>query len=769
MSERTGRQNLPSVVKEEQETLDHVSDHLKFTRKTATSTANYDEELVSLRDAIKEAHPEDVPPLVEQMTRIQALAAQRGLGEEIPVDIVSPYFGHLRLQEADGTRDVLLGKHTYLSPESNIRIVDWRHAPVSRIYYSYEEDDEYEETFGGKQRKGRVLARRSVTIKDKQLLRVASPQGLFAKRKGSWIELDPETSRLAGGQGKSIRAEGLSRAQKGEIRGTLGVDADGVDRKDKHLPEIAALLDKTQFDLISSSASGVIVLQGGAGSGKTTVGLHRIAYLTFQEPERFRPHRIIIVVFNQALVSYISRVLPALEVHGVQVITYQRWATMLRMKHIKGLPRGHSGSTPFVVSRLKKHPAILPILDDIVDRIDEELTERFFRTVSGTPDETRVQNSWKNLNRVPLDARRYMLLQWLKGKKAIGNDRGNGLHPRTVLAAESALTRMEKQTTDVVSDWADLFTDREALERAFELHAPQEFTSAQLDEVHEWCVDICGGLEDGDKDSFPVIDREDEAILLRLHQLKRGWLRGQGGRLLYDHLMVDEAQDFSPVELAVLMQTVRYKHPVTFAGDTAQKIVRDSGFNTWEELLDELDIRGRRMAPLEVAYRSTAEVMRFSQDVLGPLAGPPPKATRHGAPVELHQFSDPGQAVGFLGRALRDLALREPMANVAVIARHLSQAHTYYEGLKKSEIPRLDIIVDEDFSFSPGVEVTEVRQVKGLEFDYVILVEVNADSYPDSEEARHLLHVGATRAAHQLWLVTTGVPSPILPKWLLDE
>ena len=69
----------------------------------------------------------------------------------------------------------------------------------------------------------------------------------------------------------------------------LGVDADGVDRKDKHLPEIVALLDKRQFDLISSPASSVLVVKGGAGSGKTTVGLHRIAYLVFADEKRFRP------------------------------------------------------------------------------------------------------------------------------------------------------------------------------------------------------------------------------------------------------------------------------------------------------------------------------------------------------------------------------------------------------------------------------------------------------------------------------------------------
>jgi DNA helicase-2/ATP-dependent DNA helicase PcrA len=158
--------------------------------------------------------------------------------------------------------------------------------------------------------------------------------------------------------------------------------------------------------------------------------------------------------------------------------------------------------------------------------------------------------------------------------------------------------------------------------------------------------------------------------------------------------------------------------------------------------------------------------MELARYVLGPLAAQQPSLPRSGASVEIHRFTDPGQAVDFLGAALRDLTLRESRANVALIARYYTQAILYYEGLRKAEVPRLNLVLSEDFSFEPGCEVTEVRQVKGLEFDYVILLDVNADSYPDTEESRRLLHLGATRAAHQLWLICTGTPSPLLPNQL---
>jgi DNA helicase-2/ATP-dependent DNA helicase PcrA len=753
-------------VAEEAELLKQVTDHLRRSGVGLGSISDYDAELIELRDAVAEARAEDLPPLVEQMTRVQALAAQRGRGDETPIDPLSPYFGHLQLEESGSTRDVLMGKRTYLAPDSDIRIVDWRHAPVSRMYYCYDEGDDYEEEFGGKLRRGIVSARRSVTVRNSELIRVACDEGTFVLRNGQWLLLDAERSRLAGGQGVSTRAEGLR-----PVRGTLGVDADGADRRDKHLPEISALLDRGQFELISSPSSGLIVVQGGAGSGKTTVGLHRIAYLAYQRRRKFRPRRMLVVVFNEALAAYVSGVLPALGVRGVRVVTFESWAAEQRRRHVHGLPTGLSEWTPSVVTRLKKHPALLRILDDLVDRQEEELTAMLLDAIAGTPDEGRVRSAWRTLERVPLDARRRRVGQWIEGELRIGRDRGEDLHPRTAITAGSALTRMARVSGDVVQDWADLLTDRRLLDEAFTTHAPTEFSDGELDKVHDWCVEAVGRILDDDRsgDEAPVLDAEDNAILLRLHQLKRGALRGSGGRLEYDHLMVDEVQDFSPLELAVLTDLVGRNRPVTLAGDLAQRITRDGGFETWDDLLDELGIHGARIEPLKIAYRSTAEVMRAAQEVLGPLAGDDPVARRHGAEVEVHQFSGPGQAVDFLGGALRDLAAREPLANVAVIARHLPQAELYYEGLVKSEVPRLTLVADQDFTFAPGVEVTDVRQVKGLEFDYVVLVEVNADSYPDSEEARHLLHVGVTRAAHQLWIVCTAEPSPLIPGRLIGE
>ena len=235
-------------------------------------------------------------------------------------------------------------------------------------------------------------------------------------------------------------------------------------------------------------------------------------------------------------------------------------------------------------------------------------------------------------------------------------------------------------------------------------------------------------------------------------------------------MLVDEAQDYSPVELALLLDLLSPGRSVTLAGDTAQRLLMDNGFSDWRTVLADLGLSHVEVEPLKLGYRSTQEITDVAHFVLGPLASEEKGiAVRSGAPVELFLFAHTGDAAGFLAEQLRALMQAEPKASVAVVARFPEQADAYFDVLEKGEVPRLRRIADQDFPFRPGVDVTDVRQVKGLEFDYVIVVEVSTDTFPETDEARHLLHIAVTRAAHQLWLTTTGEPSRLLPVELRER
>lgn len=842
---------LSRVVAEEERTLARIQKHLvaraEELRASAGSSASidYDLELLSLRNQIQEARLEDVPPLIEEMERLTEVAARRGKVAEGAIDSESPYFGRLVLEEDGKKREVLIGKATYLDSRTNVRIVDWRDAPVSRIYYRYEEGDEYEERFGGREVQGEVATRRALAIAKGQLRRVGCPQGIFVRSAdGAWRRAG-DSARLKGGQGSAMRAEDHHRP------GKLGVGADDG-RDEKFLPEITALIDARQFELITKPDVGMVVIQGGAGSGKTTIGLHRLAYLAYQDPKRFRADRMLVLVYNDALVRYISRVLPSLGASGVPVTTFERWASRLRAAHVRGLPTEYEDGTPSAVTRLKKHPRMLEVIEDYCREIAERVDARLVEALAGVAGADEALAFYRAQAPAPIALRLHRLDRWASPEDPAqdGGPSPEGAKPKAPLALRHAIGRTlvttRRELLDVPAAWADILTDEPRLTRAFAADAG-DLDREDLATALRWCGERCALViaelerrrdegakpedhdakrtsaiedepslrvldeepapakrlvarrkasddddqEDEDDRSVGVdgleehesakLDREDDALLLRITQRLRGpLLRGAGKQvetLRYAHVLVDEAQDLSPVELAVVMGTTTKERSVTMAGDVAQRLHMDNGFKSWAELLRAVDpskAEGEgapiEVSPLTVQYRSTHPIIELAQEVLGPLADPRSgHAIRDGAPVELFQFAHSGEAVASLGEALRELMQAEPRASVCLIARYPEQADLYYKGLQTAEVPYLRRIADQDFPFRAGIDVTDVRQVKGLEFDYVVLLECSSAVYPVTDECRHLLHIAVTRAAHQLWVTTSGEPSLILPESLRNR
>ena len=747
--------------------------------KAARRSHAYDAELMALRDEIGEARLEDVPALIAQMERLQEVSLTRAGLQHMLVDPRSPYFAHLRLRErvagrGEIERDIFIGRATFTDARTRVAIVDWRNAPVSQLYYRYSEGSDYEETFGEREVEGDVLVRRTVTIQDGTLLRIACPQGIWVKRRtpgqdGStiWQRTDAPLRELAGGERTATRP--IPR------RGMLGSAREDEQRLDRHLPEIAALIDPRQFEIMTAPHSGVVVIQGGAGSGKTTIGLHRLAYLGFAFPDRFPAKRMVVVTQGTGLAAYISQVLPALGLPGVRVVTFDQWAE--RELH-KAVPWIHATLTQDVVpavTRVKSHPALLHEL------------ERKAAARKGKRGSRAAVELWADLL-----TDRGLLLSLLRNDPEMPVSEGDVLeaHRLMVTRVQAIVSldprdrpaekkraprhiRPQDESEDLAAAGVWTTTGNTPPRKTVDSDLPEGVRrfESERDEVDD-DENVRGEIGiDGQRteDDQPLLDADDLAILLRANQLVRP------GEATLAHLFVDEAQDLSPTKLAALIgQTrsgsTRRLPSLTLAGDTAQKLFLDNGFGDWRAVLSHLGLDHVAIEPLRIAYRSTCEILELARFAMGPLPiDVPAEAKRRGAPVEAFRFSAVGAAVAFLAEALRDLLVREPRATVALLARYPEQADRTFDGLRRAEVPALRRVRAQEFTFRPGVDVTDVRQVKGLEFDYVVMLDTNASSYGSDDESRHLFHIGVTRAAHQLWLLVTGTPSPLVPPERLQE
>lgn len=839
-SERTERDGRPPVDRVEPGSPEHAiiqeEVHLLATVQRALADkqiseviqSEYDRELISLRDQIADARLEDVAPLVAEMYRLQALGSRSGNGRSLPVDVNAPYFGHLKLTEGKKTRDVLVGNRGFVpGAAGGFAIVDWRNAPVSRIYYRYDEGDDFEENFGGRPTSGTVVVRRTLSIIDGELKRITWPEGSVARRKdGTWVRMSRgERPTLRGGQGIAVRPPPPSEFFPPPKRGKLGVVGDESLREDKHLQAITALIDRHQFDMITKPDAGIVILQGGAGSGKTTVALHRAAYLHFNNPQVFSPKKMAIVVKSAALTEYISRVLPSLGVEGIRCTTLGDWMEKTRKKVLPELKHGRIEDVPASVARIKKHPAVLHLMERAVADEAAALAADLMSKIAADTGKAAFKKQWDMHQRLALVPRMREAQKWIQSPVAARA----GITPKEVSEALGVFRRAKAPAADVLSVWAQVLTDAALLKEAVEARSPGlispadykevvDYVSLQAEEIEtdedqevdeeadekvraagrrerDEAVAALGVRPDGHEESMSgedepeeddslsrgigidgrmvdddsprgKLDEHDDALLLRLVQLKQGGLAIPGSQktVQYEHMIVDEAQDLSPTDIAVLRGVLTKRESMTLAGDTAQKLIFDNGFDDWKGLLGDLGISGVELEPLRISYRSTREVTQFSRAVLGPLADPlEPVTPRSGAPVEHFNFGTTGEAIAFLAEGLRSLEMREKRASVAVVARFAAQATLYYEGLRNAEVPSLRRVYGKEFSFTPGIDVVDVTQIKGLEYDYVLLVEVNGSTYADQIEARHLLHIASTRAVHQLWVTSVGTPSPLLP------
>jgi DNA helicase II / ATP-dependent DNA helicase PcrA len=266
------------------------------------------------------------------------------------------------------------------------------------------------------------------------------------------------------------------------------------------------------------------------------------------------------------------------------------------------------------------------------------------------------------------------------------------------------------------------------------------------------------------------VEPEDLAPLVYIHQRLHGIDKEQ----IFDHIVIDEAQDFSPFQVAVLKRQSKLDS-FTILGDLSQGIHSYQGITSWQELKEVFASPSITYVQLEQSYRSTMEIIEFANRIISKVDQPEVLAKpvfRSGEKVKLirtshsgHQHDRPAERIV---HCLRTLQQQDDVQTIAMIGRTAAACRQMYDALQEEGI-EATLITPEQRQYEGGISVIPIYLTKGLEFDAVLIVDVDEDHYRLTAQDAKLLYVGCTRALHTLWLLYNGNPSPLLPAAAEDE
>ncbi len=240
---------------------------------------------------------------------------------------------------------------------------------------------------------------------------------------------------------------------------------------------------------------------------------------------------------------------------------------------------------------------------------------------------------------------------------------------------------------------------------------------------------------------FRILSYDDAGILLYLAQKAKGSGEVQGASSWYDHIIIDEAQDLSLVELKTLYFAAGKTKSMTICADTKQRILDFVDDKCFDEFHADLKSQGMALGNLGVSYRSTKQIMELAGRVSGKPVG---QVKSEGPEPRFHHWGSEQEALAHLKGSLQALVEQEPKSLTAVICRWKQDVLLLEKALRGVSGIRTEM------TFKPGIIITNVHQVKGLEFSNVIIWNPTQKSYPITQMGRNLLYVAITRASNRL-------------------
>jgi DNA helicase-2/ATP-dependent DNA helicase PcrA len=590
----------------------------------------------------------------------------------------SPYFSRIDFLENDSTESVkyYIGRFSF-SYENELLIFDWR-APVASMFYDYEIGPAGFDAPQGRI-EGKLTRKRQFKIKDGKLE--------YALESSVNIQ-------------DNILQQELSHTS------------------DEKMKSIIATIQKEQNQIIRNEKSGTLIIQGVAGSGKTSIALHRIAFLLYRFKDRLSANNVTILSPNKVFGDYISNVLPEL---GEEPLYELSFADIAKVQ-LKGVIDFEADKDPIETNdsawtervRFKSTLDFLKQMDNFISQMPSivfEPTDYAYGRFTAKAETINARfNAYK---KYPVKQRLQLVADDIFNSFDTDNFMEDDIpESRTILKALNKMLKVKNSLS---------------LYKAFykQIEKP-EMLVMPAKKALEWA------------DVFPF---------LYLHAAYQGLQESS----IIRHLVVDEMQDYTPIQYAVV--NLLFKCQKTLLGDFSQ-FINPNHLHTLDDMRQLYD--GAEFVELSKSYRSTYEIISFAKQIK--CTGTIEAIERHGELPALIKCLDKSDELMSIKSRI-DAFSQTAYSSLGIITKTNHDAKLLYDQLS----PNYDVhlISPESTRFVNGISITSIQMSKGLEFDEVIVPWVDKVTYSTKYD-RNLLYIACTRAMHRLTLLYTGEISPLL-------
>ena len=501
---------------------------------------------------------------------------------------------------------------------------------------------------------------------------------------------------------------------------------------DEKMKSIISTIQREQNQIIRNEKEGTMIIQGVAGSGKTSIALHRIAFLLYRLKDRLTARNVTILSPNKVFGDYISGVIPELGEEPIYEMSFGELAEI----QLEGVIGFEPDRDPFETQdetwservRFKSTLDFVSLMDQYIEQLPEFIfipTDYVYGSFSAKGE--WIRDRFLAYGTCPVKKRLAMVADDIHDRFETDNIMEQEVpRPRTILKQLNSMLTMK----DTLAVYKDFYK---------RMGIPEYFVMAARKTL-EWA------------DVYPF---------LYLHSAFQGLKESHITR----HLVIDEMQDYTPVQYAALNRMFPCRK--TILGDFGQS-VNPNHLHGLEDLRTIYD--RAQFVELNKSYRSTYEIMRFAKKIHHVSALEPVK--RHGEPPALIPCLDAADEIRKIREAIRCFRTGKNVSLGIILktdaaAKDMYEVLAGYDGVEENQVEEnqvegngeeacdISLLTRESTSFQNGISITSVRMSKGLEFDEVLIPQADCRTYT-SDFDRGLLYIACTRAMHRLTLTYSG-------------